>query len=338
MSGLQERLVEYGYAAGWRLVRALPLPAARALFNAGADRAARGDAAGMRRLAGNLRRVVGDELPQAEFDALLRRAVRSYARYWMEAFRLPSQSRQQHISNFRLERADEFAGYLAAGQGLVVALPHAGNWDAAGAWVAANGWPIVTVAERLKPEGLYNRFVAYRESLGMEILPLTGGQRAPLDVLADKILQGYAVPLLADRDLSARGVEVRFFGGRTRMPPGPALLALRTGAPLFTADMWFDDDGPRAALRGPIDLPGPESGALDVRVKLLTQRVADALAEGIARHPEDWHMLQRLWLDDPAPTAVATADPAPGGPAPADPGGSGPVASAEAPGSPTGRV
>ncbi len=380
MSRLQERLVEYGYAAGWRLVRALPLPAARAVFNAGADRAASGDGAGMRRLAGNLRRVVGDDMPQAEFDALLRRAVRSYARYWMEAFRLPSQTRQQHISNFRLDRAEEFAGYLTAGQGLVVALPHAGNWDAAGAWVAANGWPIVTVAERLKPEGLYNRFVAYRESLGMEILPLTGGQRAPLDVLADKILQGYAVPLLADRDLSARGVEVRFFGGRTRMPPGPALLALRTGAPLFTADMWFDDDGPRAALRGPIELPGPESGALDVRVRLLTQRVADCLAEGIARHPEDWHMLQRLWLDDPARTATsqpatAAADPALADPALADPalagplagdlapagpladdlapagpaaGGtdgpgrsgpaSGPVASAEAPGSPTGRV
>jgi lauroyl/myristoyl acyltransferase len=295
-----DRLVEFGYAAGWRLVRALPLPVARAVFDAGADRAARGGGAGVRRLARNLRQVVGDDLPQQQFDALLRRAVRSYARYWMEAFRLPAQTRQQHATRFRLERADELAAAMAAGQGVIFALPHAGNWDAAGAWAAANGWPIVTVAERLKPDGLYRRFVAYRESLGMEILPLTGGPRAPLEVLADKVMHGYLTPLLADRDLSARGVEVRFFGARTRMPAGPALLALRTGAPLFAVDMWFDDDGPRGALRGPIEVPPADSGPLDVRVSLVTQRVADALAAGIAAHPADWHMMQRLFLDDAA--------------------------------------
>jgi KDO2-lipid IV(A) lauroyltransferase len=311
----KDRLVEWAYAAGWRLVRAMPLPIARAVFDAGADRAARGSGAGVRRLAGNLRRVVGPQLPQAQFDALLRRAVRSYARYWMEAFRLPSQTREQHAGAFRLEGADVLAANVAARQGTVLALPHAGNWDAAGAWVAANGWPIVTVAERLKPDGLYRRFLAYREGLGMEILPLTGGPRAPLEVLADKVAQGYVVPLLAERDLSARGVEVRFFGGRTRMPAGPALLALRTGAPLYTVDMWFEDDGPRAALRGPLEVPGADSGPLDVRVRLVTQRVADSLAAGIAAHPEDWHMMQRLFLDDDAgstatasSTATATAD------------------------------
>jgi lauroyl/myristoyl acyltransferase len=313
VSDLRDRLVDIGYAAAWRVVRALPLGAARALFNAGADRAVRGNGPATQRLARNLRRIVGHDLPPAEFDVLLHRAMRSYARYWMEAFRLPSQSHQQRLTGFALGRGDELGAFIAAGQGVVIALPHAGNWDAAGAWVAANGWPIVTIAERLKPEGLYHRFLAFRESLGMEILPLTGGQRAPLDVLADKITQGYAVPLLADRDLSARGVEVRFFGGRTRMPAGPALLAIRTGAPLFTADMWFTDEGPRAALRGPIEVPAPQSGPLDVRVRLLTQRVADALAEGIARHPEDWHMLQRLWLDadDGAPIAAPVV-PAPG--------------------------
>ncbi|HET9517844.1 MAG TPA: phosphatidylinositol mannoside acyltransferase, partial [Actinoplanes sp.] len=300
MSGPSDRAVEIGYATAWRAVRALPLPVARALFDAGADRAVRGNGAGVRRLAANLRRVVGDDLPRAEFDALLRRAMRSYARYWMEAFRLPSQTREQHLSNFRLAREDELAAHLTAGRGVVLALPHAGNWDAAGAWVAAHGWPIVTVAERLKPEGLYRRFLAFRESLGMEILPLTGGARAPLDVLADKIGQGYAVPLLADRDLSARGIEVRFFGGRTRLPAGPAILALRTGAPIYTVDMWFEADGPRGALRGPIEVPGADEGALDVRTRLLTQRMADSLALGIAAHPADWHMLQRLWLDSSA--------------------------------------
>jgi lauroyl/myristoyl acyltransferase len=311
VSGWRDRLVDLGYAAAWRIVRALPQSAARALFNAGADRATRGNGPGIQRLAGNLRRIVGPEMARPAFDELVRQGMRSYARYWLEAFRLPSQSHQQRLDGFELGRGELLGEHVAAGHGAIVALPHAGNWDAAGAWVAANRWPIVTVAERLKPEGLYDRFVAFRESLGMEILPLTGGQRAPLDVLAEKLGQGYVVPLLADRDLSARGVEVRFFGGRTRMPAGPALLAVRTGAPLYTAEMWFDDDKPRAMLHGPIPLPGPDEGAMDARVRLLTQRMADSFAEGIARHPQDWHMLQRLWLKDDAP-ADATPAPAPG--------------------------
>jgi KDO2-lipid IV(A) lauroyltransferase len=310
----RERLVEGGYAAGWRLIRALPQPVASAVFRAGADRAFRAGGRGTARLAGNLRRVVGPDLPPAEFDALVRRGLRSYARYWLEAFRLPSLSREQILRGFRLAGAELLAADVAAGRGAVVALPHAGNWDAAGAWVAATGWPLVTVAERLKPEGVYRRFVAFREALGMEILPLTGGERPPFDVLAERIGDGYVVPLLADRDLSARGVEVQFFGGRTRMPPGPALLALRTGAPLYTADMWFEPDAACAALRGPLPVPGPDSGSLNERARALTQQVADSLAAGIARHPQDWHMLQRLWLDDPVGSPAA-GSPAAGSPA-----------------------
>jgi len=195
----------------------------------------------------------------------------------------------------------------------VVALPHGGNWDAAGAWVAAQGWPITTVAERLKPEGVYERFLAFRRALGMEIIPLTGGERAPLDLLVERLSDGSGtvVPLLADRDLSSRGVEVRFFGGRTRMPAGPALLALRTGAPLYVAHMWYEPDRPVARLDGPIEVP--TDGPLDARARELTQRVADRLAEGIARHPEDWHMLQRVWLTTEQDEQDDRTAPAPAG-------------------------
>jgi KDO2-lipid IV(A) lauroyltransferase len=217
----------------------------------------------------------------------------------MEAFRLPSQSRAQFLTDFHLVDADEFNATLAEGKGAILALPHVGNWDAAAAWVVSNGWRLITVAERLKPESVFDRFVAYRERLGMEVVPLTGGQRAPLDVLGERATQGFAVALLADRDLSARGVEVRFFGGRTRMPPGPALLALRTGAPLFAVDLWYTPDQCRGSIRR-IAMPDPSVGGLDVRVKLVTQQLADAFAEGIADHPQDWHMLQKLWLDQPA--------------------------------------
>jgi KDO2-lipid IV(A) lauroyltransferase len=323
------RLVDLGYAAGWRVVRTLPRPVAAAAFRAGADAAGRRSGPAVRRLAGNLRRVVGPDLPADEFDALVKDALRSYARYYLEAFRLPTRSRAQRLAGFRLAGEDLLAADVAAGRGAVVALPHAGNWDAAGAWVAAHGWKMITVAERLKPERAYERFLAFRRGLGMEIVPLTGGDRPAIDVLTERLRAGYVVPLLADRDLSARGVEVEFFGGRTRMPPGPALLALRTGAPLYTASMWFEPDAPCGALRGPIEVPGPDAGSLDHRVRLVTQRIADNLAAGIAAHPRDWHMLQRMWLDTPATPAPGAApapapalgDAAPGQPAPGQPAG-----------------
>ncbi|TDC36413.1 phosphatidylinositol mannoside acyltransferase [Micromonospora sp. 15K316] len=297
-------LTELGYVAGWRVVRALPRPVVAAAFRAGADRAFRKGGGGTARLRANLRRVVGPELPEAELDELVRRGLRSYARYWLEAFRLPSLSREQILATFQLDGAEKLAADVAAGTGAVVALPHAGNWDAAGAWVAANGWPITTVMERLKPEGVYERFFAFRRSLGMEILPTHGGERPAFDVLVDRLRAGAVVPLLADRDLSARGVEVDFFGGRTRMPAGPALLALRTGAPLYVASLWFEPERACAALEGPLPVPAPEEGPLDQRARTLTQRIADSFAAGIARHPEDWHMLQRLWLDQPRPVGA----------------------------------
>ncbi|MFV2113003.1 phosphatidylinositol mannoside acyltransferase [Micromonospora sp. LOL_025] len=290
-------LTELGYVAGWRVIRALPRSVAAAAFRAGADRAHRRGGGGTTRLRANLRRVVGPDLPEAELDELVRRGLRSYARYWMEAFRLPALSRAEILAGFRLDGEEKLAADVAAGRGAVVALPHAGNWDAAGAWVAATGWPITTVAERLRPEGVYQRFLAFRRSLGMEILPTHGGERNAFDVLVDRVRAGTVVPLLADRDLSARGVEVEFFGHRTRMPPGPALLALRTGAPLYVASMWYEPDAACASIEGPLPLPGPEEGPLDQRVRSLTQRIADGLAAGVARHPEDWHMLQRMWLD-----------------------------------------
>jgi lauroyl/myristoyl acyltransferase len=295
---VKDRLTDLGYAAGWRLVRALPLPAARALFTAAADRAARGNGPGTQRLRRNLRQVVGPDVPDAELEELVRAGLRSYARYWMEAFRLPTLSRQQIVDAFNFPGQGEFREAMAQGKGLVLALPHMGNWDVAGAWAAANNYHLITVAERLRPESLFDRFVAYRRELGMEVVPLTGGQKPPLDVMAERLRQGWAVALLAERDLSARGVEVRFFGGRTRMPPGPALLALSTGAPLFAVDLWFTDRHTNAMLRR-IEMPDPEEGALDVRVRLVTQRLADAFAAGIAEHPRDWHMLQKMWLDQP---------------------------------------
>lgn len=288
---MRERLIEAGYAAGWRLVRALPLPVARRLFDLGADQAYRRNGRGTQRLRGNLARVVD----AGDLEATVRAGLRSYARYWMEAFRLPSQSREHFLDGLRMspENYDDLKSRIAEGNGVVLALPHIGNWDAAAAWVVSNGWRMITVAERLKPEGVYEQFVAYREKLGMEVLPLTGGQRPPLDVLSERLTQGYVVALLGDRDLSRNGVEVSFFGGRTRMPAGPAILAIRNNAPLYAVDLSFTPTQTFAVLRRIVP---PAEGPLDVRVKQTTQLLADAYAAGIAEHPQDWHMLQKLWL------------------------------------------
>jgi lauroyl/myristoyl acyltransferase len=308
-------LVDLGYAAGWRLVRTVPLPLAAAAVAAGADRMYRRGGPGVRRLRENLRHVVGPDVAPAELDELVRRGLRSYARYLMEAFRLPRTDRAGIRRRFRLDGEEVLAAEVAAGRGVVIALPHGGNWDAAGAWVTGMGWPLTTVAERLKPESVYRRYVEFREGLGMEIIPLTGGEQNPLGILADRLGKGHVVPLLADRDLSRSGVPVTFFGQPTRMPPGPALLALRTGAPLYTADMWFEPDSACARLVGPVELPGPESGSLSERVAVVTQRIADRLAAGIARHPEDWHMLQRMWLTEPAGRRRVSGPPSGSGPA-----------------------
>jgi KDO2-lipid IV(A) lauroyltransferase len=215
-------------------------------------------------------------------------------------------TQQQRLNRYGFTGFDTIRANAVPGRGQILVLPHTGNWDAAGAYVTANGVPLTTVAERLKPEALYRRFVEYRATLGMEIVPLTGGERATLDLLAERLRAGTAVPLLADRDLSARGVEVTFFGRRTKMPAGPAILALRTGAPMHVVHNWYERDRPVGAMSEQIVLTDT-SGTFGDRVRRLTQLVADEFARGIARHPADWHMLGRMFIDEPTATVTPAA-------------------------------
>ena len=285
-----ENLTDWGYAAGWQLVRAMPDGLARNLFDFGARYAARGG--GPQQLRKNLARVIGtapDEVP----DSLMRASLMSYARYWREAFRLPSMN---HVALAQrldavFQGADKFAAAKQAGRGAVMALPHSGNWDMAGVWLAQHYGTFTTVAERLKPESLYDRFIEFRESLGFEVLPLTGGERPPAEVLAERLRSNQFVCLMADRDLTRSGVPVEFFGEPTRMPAGPAKLAIETGAPLHPAHVYYDGQDCVVQIDDAID-----TGSGDVRV--IIQALADRFAVNIAAHPQDWHMLQPLWLAD----------------------------------------
>jgi KDO2-lipid IV(A) lauroyltransferase len=233
--------------------------------------------------------------------------MRSYARYWLEAFRLPSLPTRAVLDGMVLENSELLFDAVAAGRGVIGALPHSANWDHAGAWACAQDLPLTTVAERLKPESLYRRFVAYREGLGMEILPTSGGAQPPLDILTSRLEQGRVVVLLADRDLSSRGIEVNFFGGRTRMPAGPALLALRTGAPLLVVSLWYDDKILRARIHPAVGVPS--QGNTREKLSAMTQAMADEFAHGIAAHPQDWHMMQRLWLERERAAAADISSP-----------------------------
>ena len=289
---LTGRATDAAYAGGWAVVRAMPEPVALRLFRAGADLAHRRGGRGVDRLRSNLARVVTSSGQDVDLDVLTRDALRSYARYWCEVFRLPVTPTERVLSGMRTVDEHRFWAGVRSDRGLILPLPHSGNWDHAGAWCVANGVPFTTVAERLKPESLYDRFVEFRESLGMEVLPLSGGPRPPFDVLVERLEAGGTLCLMADRDLSARGVDVDFFGATARMPAGPATLALRTGAALVPATLSFRDDGWQVVFH-------PEVAHSDVAS--MTQQVADAFALGIAEHPADWHMLQRLWLDDLEP-------------------------------------
>jgi KDO2-lipid IV(A) lauroyltransferase len=283
------------YAAGWAVVRRLPEPVAYRAFDAIADLVWWRRPAPVARLERNLRRA-RPEATYADLRALSRRGMRSYLRYWCEAFRLPDWDRARVVDSVRVEGEHHLRDAVGSGRGVLAALMHMGNWDHAGAWATLTGVPVVTVAERLEPERLFARFLAYREGLGMEILPLTGGDGDLLDRLSRRLREGRLVPLLADRDLRTTGIDVTLLGEPTRMPPGPAMLALRTGAALHPVSIWFEGRG--LVIRFHDEVVPPETGRTREKIAAMTQAVADEFSVAIRAHPQDWHMLQPLWLAD----------------------------------------
>jgi lauroyl/myristoyl acyltransferase len=312
------QLNDAAYAAGWALVKRLPEPVAVRLFDSIADLVWRRGGKSVLRLESNLRRV-RPEASDAEIAELTRAGMRSYMRYWCESFRMSTWGRERIAAAFEPERVDRLDEVLASGRGAVLALPHMGNWDLAGAWVVVTRVPFTTVAERLKPEKLFDRFVAYREGLGMEVLPLTGGS-GTLGTLAQRLRAGGLVCLVGDRDLSASGVEVEFLGETTRMPAGPAALAVQTGAALLPVTLWYDGT---PVMKGRVheEVVQPGTGSKRERVAAMTQAMARVWGDGVAEHPQDWHMLQRFWLADLDPRPAA-AKPAPAvEPAAAEPAG-----------------
>jgi KDO2-lipid IV(A) lauroyltransferase len=329
---VDERTADLAYSAGWAMVRRTPERAGRAVFRRLADRSWRAHDESTRGLERNLRRLLGPGATDAQLRALSRAGMRSYMRYYYEMFRLPAMSEEYVLGRTRATGIETLEKHVRSGRGVVAALPHMGNWDHAGAWITLNGIPLTTVAQRLRPESLFRRFTAYRESLGMEVLPLTGGS-GTVGTLARRLRDGGLVCLLADRDINGTGLEVDFFGERARVPAGPAALALNTGAALMPVSLWYD--GPYWNIRIHDEIPVAGGATRAERVQATTQELVRVFEGAIAEHPEDWHMLQPVFSADhpraePAPgtgggtRAPAAAPGEPGGGAPEEPGGGAP--------------
>jgi len=297
MPTLSERLTGAAYSLGWKVICRVPESWARGAFMAVADIAWRRQGPRVQVLEGNLRRVTGPGATGKELRALSRAGMRSYARYWLEVFRLPVIGRDRILGDMRAIGEEETAfAHLAAGRGVIFALPHMGNWEHAGAWIVARGAnSFTTVAERLKPESVYDKFVAFRESLGMEVLPATGGV-SRFGVLAQRLRAGRLVCLLADRDVTGAGIEVDFFGEKARMMAGPAALAVQTGAALMPVTLWYEGSCWGAHIYEEIPVPG--QGTRQEQIAAMTQQLAGVFERGIREHPEDWHMLQRVFMGD----------------------------------------
>jgi phosphatidylinositol dimannoside acyltransferase len=289
-----------GYRTGWHIVRRTPGRLAFRLFDLMADVMWRRDGKGVQRMRSNYA-TVRPELSPPEVDALVRAGLRSYLRYWCESFRLPDRSSKDLVLGVRVVGDEPVRALLESGRSAVIFLGHMGNWDLGGAWSTTQLAPVTTVAERLKPEELFDEFVAFRERLGMRVIPLTGGS----DVFRELITacrSGALVALLADRDLTHGGVEVDFCGQRARMAVGPAALAVNTGATVFPCMIHYEPlpqgRGWRTVVAFHDPVAQPTSGTSREKIQAMTQACADVLTDTVREHTQDWHMMQRVFTRD----------------------------------------
>lgn len=270
-------MIAYAYLLGWRIVRYLPESLAYRAFYAIGDYIYRKNGKGIQRLRSNMAKV--SSFQGNELEHLTKEAMRSYMRYWCETFRLPDWDFQKIGRKVELIDSHLMTDPLDSGKGVVVALPHSGNWDLAAAYFLNLGYEVVTVAERLKPERLFQAFLKYRQSIGLEILST---DMRTLPTLIDRAKSGFIIALVADRDLSSSGVAVDFFDDTAKMPAGPSLIATKADVDLIGAYITYTPTGIKIFFE---------------KLEKNVQATANFFERQIANDPVDWHMLQRIWVD-----------------------------------------
>lgn len=302
------------FEIAWNVLPRLPRPVVRWVFAAAADVAWLVRPAGVRRLEANYARVRPGQSRRA-LRRLSRAGMRSYMRYYAEAFTLRGMTPEQIEARVRLADAEHVFAARDAGRSVVGALGHLGNWDLAGAYAGSHIMPVTTVAERLEPPHLFEEFLAFRQDLGMEILALGDDGVFQSLLRAVRATPPRLVPLLADRDLAASGIEVDMFGRRARVAAGPAALSVATGAPLVPISLFYErltgDRRRRAGspwgivIRFHPEVTTDPALSRKERTAAATQGWVDALTGAIAEKPEDWHMLQHVFVEDLDPERYA---------------------------------
>lgn len=287
--------VSAAYRGASAYSRAVPLPVAGATARVLA-RAAAAVARERRMLvARHLRRAVGPDLQGRALDRAVDATFDSYARYWVESFRLPGTSSERLDAGMRTTGYDQVLDGLSAGNGVILALPHLGGWEWAGFWLTqVEGHRVTVVVEPVEPPELFDFFTRLRRQLGMQIVPL--GPGAATEVIR-ALRDNHIVCLLCDRDITGDGVEVDFFGERTTIPAGPAALGLRTGAPLLPTAVYFEDSGVHHGLVMPA-LDTTRHGKLRADVQRVTEDLVRDLESLIRAAPEQWHLQQPNWPSD----------------------------------------
>ncbi len=280
------------YLFGWKLVAALPEVITYRLANKVSDLIYARDGKGVSQLRSNYRRVK-PELSDDELAKLSKEGMRSYLRYWFDTFRLSKWSKTRVIETTFVINENLLRDPIAAKQGCIIALPHAGNWDHAAAYFCSTGINLTAVVEKLKPEAIFNKFLDYRKSIGIE--PISHKEKT-IPILLERLAQGKLVALVADRDMSRNGIEINFLGGIAKMPAGPAILAIESGSPLITAYIRYLESGIEIRFEETIKLP--VSGSKEEQIRIITQSMADNFAKRIKESLVDWHMLQRVWVDE----------------------------------------
>lgn len=287
-----EWITYFVYSAMWRFVRLLPEAMAYRLFSGLASLAYRRNGKRVQRLRQNYQ-TVKPSLPAVQLEELVQQGLRNAMRYWCDTFRISDWSMERISRTVQTKDERYLLEPIENKRGLIVALPHAGNWDHAGAYFCSRGIRVNTVAEHLKPERLFRRFLQHREKMGMQVLDLNAGVLEQLERLLNA---GELVALVSDRDLSKSGVNVDFFGKTARMPAGPAVLAQKTGADLITAFVAYKKEGIEIYFSPPIAVNrGATQGDETAR---LTQEIANNFAAQISQHPDSWHMQQRIFIDN----------------------------------------
>jgi phosphatidylinositol dimannoside acyltransferase len=280
------------YLFAWKVIGILPEKTAYQLANFVSDQILRKNGKGVQRLRSNYKRVA-PSISNGALEALTKEGMRSYLRYWFDTFRLNKWSKSRIVETTFVVRENLLRDPIETKKGCIIALPHAGNWDHAAAYFCSTGIPITAVVERLKPEAIFKKFLAYRQSIGIEAI---SHREKTIPILMERLNQGKLVALVADRDMSRNGIEVNFLGGIAKMPAGPAILAIKSGSPLVTAYIRYLDEGIEITFDETIQLP--ISGSEEEQIRIVTQSMADNFAKRIQDSTVDWHMLQRIWVDE----------------------------------------